>query len=531
MAQKKEKTLSIGEMIDFAVDELEAFVHKPNILAYKPYSDQESFHRSPKPGRYVAGGNRAGKSDAEVVEAIWIANDMHPYRERPAHWGHGPVQLRFVVVDIAKGVEQIILPKLKRWVPRSMLVDGDWFKSWDSKNMIFTFENGSTIDFLTHGMTLDKHGGVPRHAIFFDEEPPQDIFNENLMRLVDYDGWWVIAATPVQGMGWTYDLLWEPALDGSDPNVSCHHLDPRNNPYLKADKDQRGRFFVGMSKEEREIREEGKFVAKSGLVFKDFSKPTHVLPEPVDMNLIRNWTWYTSTDFGYNNPTAWLWTAVGPLGQMVTFSEHYQREMTIPEHAAIVNAREQSWGRRPEIRTGDPAGNQRMQNTGMSAIQEYARYGLFIGTESIPRDEMIGIEKMQQYFRVFPAESPWGPNRPFWVFSPNCPNLISELGKLRWKTYESSKMAYNQNKKEEVHDKDNHGFDAAKYLATMMPDLKPVRDLTMPPKDLNANTVSMTEIILEQHRRAEEADLAQARNGIVRWDTEDLEDYEEHLIA
>lgn len=37
-------------------------------------------------------------------------------------------------------------------------------------------------------MDLDKHGGVPLHAVFFDEIPPQNVFNENLMRLVDYNG-------------------------------------------------------------------------------------------------------------------------------------------------------------------------------------------------------------------------------------------------------------------------------------------------------------------------------------------------------
>jgi phage terminase large subunit-like protein len=115
-----------------------------------------------------------------------------------------------VVVDIAKGVEQIMLPKFKRWIPPATS-STSWDKSWDNANLILTFANGSTIDFVTWGMDMMKLGGVPRHGIFFDEEPPQHIFNESLMRLIDYKGFWVIAATPTKGMGWTFDLLWEPA--------------------------------------------------------------------------------------------------------------------------------------------------------------------------------------------------------------------------------------------------------------------------------------------------------------------------------
>jgi len=203
MARKDQPTLE--DLFELAIAELDGSVRKPNILAYggKPYPEQERFHKTAKRGRFLSGGNRGGKTDAEVVEAIWWATNTHPYIERPESWGKGAIQIRFVVVDIAKGVEQIILPKLKRWMTSSMLVDGSWDKSWDAKNLILTLSNGSTMDFVTWGMDMMKLGGVPRHLIFFDEEPPQNIFNESMMRLIDYNGWWVIAATPPKGMGWT----------------------------------------------------------------------------------------------------------------------------------------------------------------------------------------------------------------------------------------------------------------------------------------------------------------------------------------
>lgn len=465
------KHVPLSELFDLARDELDRSINKPNILNYVPYPEQERFHRSSAFGRYISGANRGGKTDSVVVEAIWWATGTHPYLNRPESWGKGPLQLRFIVVDVSKGVEQIILPKLKRWTSSSMLIDGNWDKSWDSKNLIFTFANGSTIDFLTHQMTLDKHGGVPRHIIFYDEIPPQSVFNENLMRLIDFEGFWVIAATSTEGMGWTYDLLWEPAVEGTIPSteIGTFTMTQDMNPYLAGTAESRGRYFVGMDDEERRIRRDGEFVAKSGLVFPNFDKSTHVVEPQIPP---KDWAWYSSADFGWNNPTAWLWHAVSPNGDIITFAEHYKDHTTTPDHAATVLMREAAWQRTPDIRVGDPAGNQTQGNTGTSTIMEYALNGVYINTEGIPHAVMIGIEKMQQYFQLRP-ETGWGSHRPKWVITSNCTNFIRELKRLRWATYESSKMAYDRNRQEVVHKKDDHAFDSARYFATMMPDLAP----------------------------------------------------------
>lgn len=472
-----EKKYSALDLFGTVVDEVERSVSsKPNILNYVPYDEQEAFHKSEKPGCYISGGNRGGKTDAIVVDAIWWATNTHPWRRRPEKWGYGPIQIRFIVVDIVKGVEQIILPKLRRWVAPSMCIGGSFDKSWDARTLIFTFSNGSTIDFLTHAMDLSKFGGVPRHIIYFDEIPPQPIFVESMMRLIDYDGYWRVAATSTEGLGWTFDEIWEPAMENDPvvaPSVDLFVFSMAKNPYLQAE--HIDRFFIGATKEEREIREEGSFVAKSGLVFPHFQMNLDKFVLDEVFIPPKNWEWYSSTDFGYNNPTAWLWHAVGPKGQIITFAEHYQRLMNVPEHSVVVKQMEQDFGKEPDIRTGDPAGNQRYGTTGTSYIIEYAQQGIYIGTEGIPHDVSIGIEKMQQYFKLR-DDSPWGPGKPFWVFNPTCPWIIRELKKLRWASYTSDSLNYANNKQETVHKKDDHAFDSARYFATMQPDLTPVVD-------------------------------------------------------
>jgi len=149
----------------------------------------------------------------------------------------------------------------------------------------------------------------------------------------------------------------------------------------------------------------------------------------------------------------------------------------VAEHANVVKEREKSWGRDPENveRMGDPAMRQRNGVTGTSIIQEYALNGVYVNVEGIPADVMIGIEKMQAYLRPRP-DSYWGYDKPKWVISRNCPNFIREMKKLRWATYSSDRMAYDTNKQEVVHKKDDHAFDSARYFATTRPDLTPVVD-------------------------------------------------------
>jgi hypothetical protein len=94
----KQPTPTLNELFGIVDSEFDRAIHRPNILAYgqKDYPEQLAFHKCDKRGRYIAGGNRGGKTSAEVVEAIWWASDTHPYRERPEGWGTGtsPASLR-----------------------------------------------------------------------------------------------------------------------------------------------------------------------------------------------------------------------------------------------------------------------------------------------------------------------------------------------------------------------------------------------------------------------------------------------------
>lgn len=438
---------------------------QPNILAYEPHPKQVDFHSNEADLRVFLGGNRSGKTHAGVVEDIWWLTGRHRYIKTPPP----PVRGRLVTVNINEGLLQIILPKIKQLILPSDLINGSWEDSFHKTERILTLDNGSTLSFMTYEMDVEKFAGTSLHFTHYDEEPPLPIFNEAQARLVDTNGRSWMTMTPVEGMTWVFYNIYEPYVLGTNvANRFIVEVDMQDNPHLSPEAIEK--FLATLDPEERKAREHGTFVAMSGKVFKNFSKDTHVCEYVDPKTLVKaGWAIYNSIDHGWNNPTAVLWHAVSPNDDVITFGEHYKSEMTIAEHARVIHAMEAEWGISQHIyaRTGDPAMKQTSAHTGTSVIEEYSKHGVYIGVESVPRQVEIGIARMQQYFRLGKD------NRPKWQIADSCPNLINELQKLRWKTYSSKKVAFDNNKLEQVHKKDDHAFDSARYFATFLPELAP----------------------------------------------------------
>lgn len=494
-------------------DKLLVQAREPNILAYEPTFKQGFFHKADNYLRLYIGGNRSGKSYATVVEDIWWATGTHPFIDTPPP----PIRGRVVAVDLLQGVGQIIVPLFKRLCPPAMLKGGSWEKAYSTYERTLTFANGSTIEFMSYEMKTEKFAGTSRHFVHFDEEPPKNVYDECMARIIDTEGSAWISMTPVEGMTWLYDSIYEPVRTSPEKKVlhsdeengsvySCPTLDTaviEVSSYENTHLSEKAltRYFSTQDEADREARSRGQFLQKSGKVFKTFSENTHVIP-PVDnpRATFKGWAIYTSVDHGWNNPTAWLWHAVSPKGLVITFAEHYKSEMTIMEHSTVVLGKEAVWRIDPDYRTGDPAIKQTSGITGTSVLQEYAKHGVYISVDSVPREIEIGLEKMQQYFRLNEQ------GKPGWFITEDCPNFIREIKGLHYKKFVSKKAEYDNNKKEEVQKKDDHTYDSARYFATALPDLTP--DVPVPtvqelPRHLDYDEALWLAVRNEEHYRNE----------------------------
>ena len=455
---------SLNDVLLRLGEELQQAAHQPNLYDYVPSSKQEQFHKLEQPDRLYIGGNRSGKSLGSTIEAIWWLTHSHPYRKTP----EGPIRGRVVAVDFLNGVDKIILPLYKQWLPKSFLINGSWEQSYSRERHVLTLNNGSFVEFMSQDQDLDKFAGSSRHFIHFDEECPKSVYQECIARLVDTNGVWWMSQTPVQGMEWIFDDIYQPAKEGKK-NIGVIEAKMEDNPTLS--KEAIARFVGELTEEERLIRTEGQYMHLGGAVFPEFSTLTHCIPrgafEPTSSHRI-----VRTMDSGYTNPTVWLWLAIAEDGTITVFREHYAAKKTVAEHATIVNGItreiERKFNCEVWLTTGDPAIKQTKEHTGTSILQEYQKAGIYISVDSIPNDRRVGLERLQQYFKVNPKTK-----KPFLMITDECPNLIGELPKLKWKKWASPKIAEQHNKLEDIRDKDNHCYDALKYAMTFMDDLTP----------------------------------------------------------
>lgn len=444
--------LTLLEAMERIQEGLKAQVNRPNIYAYKPHSKQHSFHKSSAYVTLYIGGNRSGKTVGGAVESVYRLLGKHPYKKIP----EAPVRGRAIAVDFNYGVDMIMIPQISQYVPPSYLINGSWEDSYDREHRLLTLTNKSTLEFRSYEQDLDKFAGTSRHFMWFDEEPPKHIYTECMARLVDTNGIAYLTMTPLDGMTWVYEDLYTKGLEG-DPNIQVISIDMLENPYIS--QEAATRYLNTLDKDERDARKKGEFVTVGGKVFKSFSTDIHVVDTYIPPT---EWEWYVSFDHGYNNPTAILWHAVSPDGQIVTFAEHYKAEMTVPQHAVVFHEKNKAFKRLPDFVVGDPAMSQRNGVTGTSIMQEYADRDIYIAAGN--NDVDSGVNRMIQYLDH-------SEGLPRWTITSNCVNLIAELKKLRWASFASKKVQYDNNKREKIHKKDDHAFDSARYFFSCMPDL------------------------------------------------------------
>lgn len=447
------KDFSLNEIKGLFRESFTRAVSRPSIFQYGPHPKQIQFHASQAKGKLYIGGNRSGKTVGGTVEDIYRLRGEHPLVKVPP----APIMGRVVTTSFNEGVKKVILPEFARWIPPSDLINGSWEDSYAKQERTLTMSNGSTCEFMSYDQKLDTFAGTSRHFIHFDEEPPKSIFDECRLRLLDTGGPWYITMTPVEGMTWVYDEVYLPGLTPGS-NIEIIVIDTSENPYISTAEMEE--VFSGLDEDSKKARKEGKFVQIGGLVFSKFGyEKNTVEANEIDFDRISEWTHYASMDHGFNNPTAWLWHAVSPTGTVITYDELYDREKIVEYYAKEINKRNHSDGRHaPAIYVGDPAIEQRQAVTGDSIRIAYVQNGIPIVLGN--NDVKIGVNKMNKYL-----------DQRKWIISRSCFNLVKELQRVRWKTFDSAKRRHENNVREEIHKKDDHAPDSARYFFSLLPDL------------------------------------------------------------
>ena len=385
--------------------------HNP-LLFFVPHPKQRVFLEAKTPIKAFLGGNRSGKTTASIVDDLiqCVDAEVLPEHLKSAKKWEPPFYCRIITPDFTSTMEGVVFHKLREWVPKGQLLGGSWDKAYDKQRRILKFRNGSRLDFMSTEQDLNKFGGVALHRIHWDEEPPEDIRKESRVRLIDYGGDEVFSMTPLLGMSWVYEQVWERR---NEPQISVVQVDMDENPHLN--EEAKREVLDGLTPEERVARKEGRFVHFAGLMYGEFSEKHIVDPKPPEV--IKGQDIVVGIDPGLNT-TGVTWIAFDSDNWAHVFCELYPKNVTVGPICEAIRHINERWGVKPLYYVIDPSARNRSGINAENIESEYARHG--IACVHGQNDRGIGITQVKRRLTHGGL-----------TVSRDCPNLIWEFGRYR----------------------------------------------------------------------------------------------------
>ncbi len=390
------------------------------------HKKQVEFHKSTKRNRWVFGGNRTGKTECGAVETIWLALGTHPYKQNKK-------QIECWVVSLSNRVQkEVAQAKILKYLPKNSIVDivMNQGKTSNAENGIIeciiiknTFGNFSKIWFKSCEEGREKFQGASLDFVWFDEEPPEEIYIECKMRVLDKKGEIFGTMTPLKGFTFIYDEIY--LNSHNDSEVFYLFISWEDNPYLN--KDEIERLTNSLSKDEIESRKYGRFSGfDKGLIYHEFNESLHVI-EPFDIPV--DWQDNISIDPGLSNPLSCHWYARDYDGNVYVIAEHFEENKTIEYHAEKIKqiSKKLNW---KKLSNGmyetliDSAANQKTLAATQSVTELFYENGI-IANPKVNKDVLSGISKVKTYLKNINDKTK------LFIFS-NCKNLIREFKTYRW---------------------------------------------------------------------------------------------------
>ena len=423
----------------------------------KIHLKQMAFHKCQKANRWVFGGNRSGKTECGAVECVWLSRGIHPYRKNRKNTFGWVVSLtQQVQRDVAQ--KKVLSYLSKRDIVDAVMLSGRK-DSLDNGviDQLFVknaFGGVSVIGFKSCDQGREKFQGASLDFVWFDEEPPEDIYEECKMRLLDKRGIMFGTMTPLKGLTFIYDEIY--LNRNESPDVWYEFMEWGDNPYL--DPEEVKKMTESLPKDVLDSRRYGRFKAQCGEVYPEFDECRHVV-EPFEVP----YDWHTtlSIDPGLHNPLSCHFYAVDYDGNVYVVAEHYEAERTISYHARAIEkiADSLGWHRRSDGRIEaliDSAANQKTLASSKSVTELFFEEGIACNP-NVNKEKFAGIARVKEYFvadkiRIFP----------------NCKNLIREIKNYRWGDDDSPIK------------RDDHALDELRYFVMSRPENK------RPKKELSA---------------------------------------------
>lgn len=389
------------------------------------HEKQIAFHKCQKRNRWVFGGNRSGKTECGAVEALYMALGIHPYRKNKKNVFGWVVSLSCQVqrdvaqkkilhyLDPSKIVDIVMLSGRKD-SPQAGIIDQIVVKN--------ALGGTSVIGFKSCDQGREKFQGSSLDFVWFDEEPPKEIYEECLMRVIDKKGDIFGTMTPLKGLTFLYEEIY--LNKHNNPEIWYEFIEWKDNPFLS--KEEISLMEKTLDESTLNARKYGKFATAEGLVYPEFDESIHVIePFPIPFE----WQDLLSIDPGLNNPTSVHWYAVDYDNNVYVVAEHYVAGKDIDWHTERIKeiSDRLGWHRDRKGRIEaliDSAASQRTLSSVKSVSELFFERGILVDT-NVNKDLFSGIARVKSYLK----RDNGMPN--LYIFS-SCVNLIREIKGYFW---------------------------------------------------------------------------------------------------
>ena len=416
----------------------------------KIHKKQVAFHKCQKRNRWVFGGNRSGKTECGAVECVYMARGIHPYRKNRENAQGWVVSLsQQVQRDVAQKkilhylrrdwIEEVVMLSGRKDAPESGVIDFIRIKN--------VFGGISVIGFKSCDQGREKFQGASLDFVWFDEEPPEDIYLECRMRVMDKKGDIFGTMTPLKGLTFVYNEIYLNRMH--NPEVWYEFMEWSDNPYL--DGEEVATMEGCMDERALQSRKFGRFGASEGLVYPEFEEAVHVI-EPFEVP--KEWQDNISIDPGLNNPLSAHWYAVDFDDNVYVVYEHYEAGRDIEYHAAEIQRICEKLGWKRDYRGRvcaliDSAAKQKTLSGVQSVAELFYERGILVNPD-VDKDLFAGIARVKGYLR----RDNGLPN--IYVFS-CCTQLIREIKGYFWGNGDAPRKA------------DDHALDEMRYYLMSRP--------------------------------------------------------------
>lgn len=319
---------------------------RTKLIRYKPYSKQTDFHKAGATyrERLFMAGNQLGKTLAGAAEVSMHLTGQYPdwwngkRFDKPTVWLAGSESYELT----RDGVQRLLVgpPGVEEewgtgFIPADCL--GETHRRAGVPNAIESASikhvsgGTSTILFKAYEQGRGKWQANTVDGVWFDEEPPEDVYFEGITRTNATRGIILVTFTPLKGMS---SVVARYVMeDSADRNVTTMTIDDAEH----YSPEERARIIASYPPHEREARTKGIPSLGSGRVFP--VPEEDIVCEPFDIP--RTWPRIGGMDFGYDHPFGAVKAAWDrDSDTFYICSDYRQRESTPIIHAAAIRP----WG-------------------------------------------------------------------------------------------------------------------------------------------------------------------------------------------